>query len=827
MSNTIQKYAIRRAVSSGWLQITLSTCLLLIASLAQAQSQDNTAPVLLLQSPSSDNATIQGEFTFSGSVTDTGGSGVRDVRYLLKDLGTGEFVSPAGVEESPRILRTAELSLNNANAGVWSVPVSLPEGQFRIYARVRDNAGNSVVWAVRSTFTVENEDDVVDETAPSLSLLQPAAGVILPDSGQEFSGLADDDNGSGVAQVFYVVKNLSNGAYVDNNGAVESIRVLRDASLITLADGRADWSVSLNLPAGRYRIYASAVDQQNNRNWWAVRRDFEVSESTPPPGGSVFVPSASDITDPAAFYEQDGYGTVSVLRMDVSTRTTAGVCTPDDDSGCTLDDVLADIDGDDDFTVDIPVKLIADDFPDDGLFTNAGLRQRGASSRAAPQKSFRVRLNGDAELWRNEERVQLNKHPYDQSRILNKLSFDLMSTIPHLPSLRTQFVNLWIDDGAGPVDQGLYTHVEAVKKEYLINRGRDRDDNIYKANFFLFTPSDLAEMAVDANGEPVDEARFNSRLEIERGDDHSKVVEMLTALNDPQQSFESVLDRYFNRNNVLTWLTVNLLLGQQDAVTQNYFLYNPLGTEKFYFLPWDYDGSFRTEKQLASGFDAATLRNRLYWGYARYTENLFVSQYLRMPGIHQTLVAAAEELRRDYLTPAAIRSLTDSYTPLVRPIIGSEPDVSQIGGIRSAANMGVWDTRVASFPGIVNSNLQQIKRSPNMPLSHYLKNPIQGGGTITFWWNPAFEVTGTPITYDLQVSSTPDFSAGTVVVDTTGIADSPGRVETSISQAALPTGTWYYRVQARTSDPALYQVANNQLSEGGQTYIGVRRFSVP
>ncbi|MGQ7842857.1 CotH kinase family protein [Granulosicoccus sp. 3-233] len=828
MSSHYRKHLIRRSGSGSLLRFSVSVCLLLLASLAHAQSQDTEAPVLLLESPSGDNATLQRDFTFSGSVTDTGGSGVRDVRYLLKDLSTGEFISPTGAVESPRVLRTAELSLDNQDAGVWSSdPMTLPEGQYRFYARVRDIAGNSLVWAVRTTFSVV-DDVVVDETPPALSLLQPAAGVeVLSDSGQVFSGLADDGNGSGVAQVFYVIKDLSVSAYVDDNGNVESERVLRDANLTSYADGRADWSVSLNLPAGSYRFYASAVDQQNNRNWWAVRRDFEVSESTPPPGGSVFVPHPSDITDPAAFYQQDGYETVSVLRMDVATRTTPGVCTPDDDSGCTLDDVLADIDGDDDFTVDIPVKFIAEDFPDDGLFSNAGLRQRGASSRAAPQKSFRVRLTGDTELWRNEERVQLNKHPYDQSRILNKLSFDLMSTIPHLPSLRTQFVNLWIDDGAGPIDQGLYTHVEAVKKEYLINRGRNRDDNIYKANFFLFSSSDLGEMAVDANGEPVDEARFNSRLEIERGDDHSKVVEMLAALHDPQQSFESVLDRYFNRNNVLTWLTVNLLLGQQDAVTQNYFLYNPLGTEKFYFLPWDYDGSFRTEPQLSQGFDAATLRNRLYWGYARYTDNLFVSRYLQMPGMHQTLMAAAEELYQDYLTPATIRSLTDAYSPLVRPIIGSEPDVSQIGGIRGAENMGVWDARVASLPGIVNSNLQQIRRSPSMPLSHYLKNPIQGGGTITFWWNPAFEVTGTPITYDLQVASTPDFSASTIVVDTSGIADSPDRVESSISQNALPGGTWYYRVLARTSDPELYQVANNRLSEGGQLYIGVRRFSVP
>lgn len=806
----------------------LSGCLLAFAHVAHAQPEDDSAPELNLQLPSADDATIQSDFTFSGSVIDTGGSGVRDARYLLRDLDSSAFVSPQGLVESPRVLRTADLDLSDANSGNWFIPVTLPVGRYRLYMRVRDLAGNSAVWAIRTNFTVEDEDIVIDETPPTIALLQPSADVdVLEGREQVFVGQAEDGDGVGVARVFYVVRNLSDTSWVDNSGNVESSRIIRDANLNLAADGSAVWTVSLDLSEGRYRIYASATDQDDNTLWWGVRRTFEVSDNTPPPGNSVFVPSPSDIVDPFAFYLQDGYESVNLLRIDVATRTTAGTCTPVDDSGCTLDDVLADINGDDDFTVDIPVKYIADDFPEDGLNSNAGLRQRGASSRAAPQKSFRIRLTKDASLWRNEERIQLNKHPYDQSRILNKLSFDLMASIPHLPSLRTQFVNLWTDDGDGPVDQGLYTHVEAVKKEYLINRGRNKDDNIYKANFFLFSPSDLAQMAVDANGEPVDEERFNSRLEIERGDDHRKVVEMLAAFTDPDQSMDSVLDRYFNRNNVLMWFTVNLLLGQQDAVSQNYFLYNPIGSEKFYFLPWDYDGSFRSEAQLSTAFDATEPGERLYWGYARYADNLFVSEYLRLPGMHELLMASAAEVRRDYLTNTAIRSLTDSYAPQVRPIIGRDPDVSQIGGIRQPERMGVWDSRIASLPGIVSTNLALIQRSPNMPLPPYLKAPILNNGSIEFWWTPAFEVTGAPISYELQVSSTPDFASGTVVIQTTGITDAPERVEVAVDQNELASGTWYYRVFARTADPELFQIANNRLSESGQSYVGVRKFSVP
>ena len=127
--------------------------------------------------------------------------------------------------------------------------------------------------------------------------------------------------------------------------------------------------------------------------------------------------------------------------------TTPGTCTADDESGCTLADVLADVDKTDDLTVDIPIHVSGDDFPDDGSVSNAELRLRGGGSRFAPQKSFRIKLDSKEVLWRNERYFQLNKHPFDRSRIRNKLAMDVMSKIPNLPSMRTQFVNLWIDDG--------------------------------------------------------------------------------------------------------------------------------------------------------------------------------------------------------------------------------------------------------------------------------------------------------------------------------------------------------------------------------------------
>ena len=535
----------------------------------------------------------------------------------------------------------------------------------------------------------------------------------------------------------------------------------------------------------------------------------------------MFVPDPTDILDVEAFYDEDGYDTVNVLRVDIRTETTAGTCEIDDQSGCTLDDVIADIDGNDDFKVEIPIHFQSEDFADDGSTSNATLRQRGNTSRLGPQKSFRIKLDDRDNLWRNERRLQLNKHPFERTRQRNKLSFDLMQELPHLPSLRTQFVNLWIDDGNGPEDFGLFTHVEFAGREYLQNRNRDKDDPLYKIEFFQFSQGDLNNVQVDEDGEPLDEDRFEQSLSIERGDDHSKLVEMLTALNDPDQSFESVFDRYFNHNNVLMWVTANLLMHQTDAITHNFYLYNPIDSDKFYFLPWDYDGTFHPEPVLTDGLDTDSILNRLFYGYARGINSNFVSNYYRIPGIHQKILAAADEIRNTWLTDANITAKAIENDALVAPFLERSPD-----GDFNSHNGNI----PRAFADFVSSIHDLMHNAFDIPMPHSLEDVVVETDTVTFAWTPAYDVTQTNVLdYDLQVATSTDFDADSIVLTVEDIPDAVDLVEYEADITQLPSGRLYYRVIARgDTDPArVWQVAENRLRTAGTTFYGMVEFDIP
>jgi len=550
------------------------------------------------------------------------------------------------------------------------------------------------------------------------------------------------------------------------------------------------------------------------------------SPAAPSPAEALSVRDVEPLQTPDDLFQRDGYDSYEVIRVDLRTASSAGVCTEDDYSGCTLLDVNEDTNIYDNFKPEINVRFQADDYTDDGSVSNAELRQRGATARQSAQKSYRVKIDKGVTKWRNERRLQLNKHPTDLTRIRNKLSFDLMSNVSNLPSLRTQFVNLWIDDGQGPVDFGLFTHVEALQKEFLENRGWNEDDNLYKAEQFAFSLADLQALAIDESGAPLNEDAFEERLEVKTGeDDHTQLVAMLEAINDPGQNFESVLDRYFDRDNVLMWVTVNFLLAQKDITTHNFYLYNPAGSEKFFFIPWDYDASFYIESELANSFENPELNRRLFHGYARGANSVFLDHYFRIPGINDTIVNAANTLRAGPLSNTEISERAAQYASIVRPFITREPDATYLAS--STGDVGSrFDARIEQLSGYVTTNHQLLQDGLSIPMPHTLQSPALVNGQWVFSWSPAHDVTGHTISYDIQISTDIAFSPDAIVFDFPGISQAADEVEYSVPASSLPDGQLFYRVVARSSrDPQqFWQVGKNILNVGGTNWYGVVSF---
>jgi len=497
-------------------------------------------------------------------------------------------------------------------------------------------------------------------------------------------------------------------------------------------------------------------------------------------------PSASDIKEPAGIYYP---WPPNLLRIDVQTRTSPGPCRTGNYTGCTLNDVNRDTNPNDNFKPEIKVHFSSSDFSDDGLLSNAGLRLRGESSRFDDLKSYRIKLDSKQNLWRGERRLQLNKHMgSDLTRVKNKLSFDLIATIANLPSLRTQFAQLFIDGE----DYGLYTHVEYVGKEYLKLRKWDKNSPVYKSNDFDF--SMRRELALDPQGKPKNLKNFEKVLEIKRGKNHSALLEMIAAVNNSQNNFKTdVLDKHFNLNNFLSWEAVLILMGNTDVTVYNYYLYNPKGSKRFYFLPWDFDLSWGYDwapTTIAGGF----VPPRRHQGPHNLWSTEFGRRFLSQPGALNQLNQAVREIKDTYLTPAKIKRYTDTYYNIVYPLVSREPDVDNLDSNQptQAATLHEYNQIYSQLASNVQKNYQRFLKVQNSPMPFNMDAPRVQNPNITFSWDKSVDLQGDPVTYDLEISDKLAFAPSDIKFSAKKLTQT-----TYTAPWMLPRGKYYYRITAR------------------------------
>ncbi len=264
---------------------------------------------------------------------------------------------------------------------------------------------------------------------------------------------------------------------------------------------------------------------------------------------------------------------------------------------------------------------------------NATIQIRGNSTSAKPTKNYKIEFFPGAGEWRGQTTLDLNKHLFDDVRVRNKLAFDLLKQIPDMTSLRTQFVRLFVkDETTDPpittfVDYGLFTQIEQPNKRFLRNHLLDAEGQLYKANYFEFFR--YPEQIRLASDPLYNELAFSKILEIKGSNDHTKLIQMLDDVNNYGIPIEQTFEKYFNADNYFTWLAFNILVGNVDTQSQNFFLYSPKNSNTWYFLPWDYDGSLYRQAKFYQ-YDNFEYGISNYWGVPLHNRVLKIDRYKQM-----------------------------------------------------------------------------------------------------------------------------------------------------------------------------------------------------
>ena len=443
--------------------------------------------------------------------------------------------------------------------------------------------------------------------------------------------------------------------------------------------------------------------------------------------------------------------------------------------------------------------------------SNATIRVRGNSSTVMPQKSYKLSLNDSAGLWRGQSNIALNKHAFDATRIRNKIYFDLARELEDVPSIRTQFVRLFVkDETSGQTqfeDYGLYTQAEVPTKKYLANHGLDRAGFLYKAISFNWEPNE----AIRNFDDPLyDAAAMEAVISCRGREDNARLIELVEAVNDTSRDINEVIDTYFDRDNYLQWLAYNLLMGNRDTTMQNYYLYSPLNGTKWYFIPWDGDTSLmRYEHELEDGADIADWE----WGIGNYWGIILHQRFLKNERNREELEAVVDAMHQ-WVNKETIDRMAAEYLDVVSSCIFQMPDLLNLQHTPEEV-----EEIVRRMGDEVEQNYQDFKDSLDDPMPFWMYAAEYVDGQVLLTWENAYDFEGAQMTYHLTVSRHTDMSDP--IVDVDGMQGTSYTIP--INQ--LGTGEYFWRVTATRADGAVAE-AQNEVIIDNVYYLGIYSFEV-
>jgi len=411
---------------------------------------------------------------------------------------------------------------------------------------------------------------------------------------------------------------------------------------------------------------------------------------------------------------------------------------------------------------------------------NGTIELRGQSARSFEQKSFKVNLSKQTLLFQGQQKLNLNKHISDDTRVTQKFAFDTMIGLPNFTSVRTNFMHVQIKDGTDPdaayVDYGLFTHVENVDDDYLKVRTLNENATFLKPVDFAFTVAEAEQVHSKLDAELV-------LRDINRPGDE-KLLEMITAINEPGTEFSENFDYYFDRENYLTWIALNILLNNYDTMSRNFLLYSPSNVDKWYFLPWDYDVSMISPSEWETSEYAKWFGLQRYWGVSLHRK------FFQTP---ENVVALSEKIDSLYqaMMQDGIEEKAQRYRDIYEKyVVASEADRTYLEEVKGEELPDILE-RISQLPATLSYNYATYYERLEAPMPFYLDTISKEADAIAMNWEDAVDLQNDVLSYEVSIFTNPDEPAASSVWSQTTTSN-----HVLAEKVVLADGIYYWQAVA-------------------------------
>lgn len=442
---------------------------------------------------------------------------------------------------------------------------------------------------------------------------------------------------------------------------------------------------------------------------------------------------------------------------------------------------------------------------------NCTVQIRGQSSSRNVQKNYKISIKDNKGDWRGQQTIALNKHQGDGLRFRNKLGFDLLSGMDELMSLRTTFVRLYVKDTTAGADAkfedyGIYTQVEQLNKTALERHGLDKRGHLYKINFCEFYRYE--DTIVKKEDPKYDVARFEEILEIKGNDDHTKLIRLLDRINDYSIPIETILKEDFDAENVAYWMAYQLLVGNVDTQSRNFYLYSALNDSRWFILSWDLDGSFkRMEYELLGRSDYTEWES----GVSNYWGNVLFKRCLKSEFFREELSKAVDDIFAQ-LCDGRVEEYANTYAALLKPLIYVGRDALQM-----PVTPEQYDIIATTLVDEIKANYQRFKDSFEKPMPFYIGVPQKNDSNISLIWEASYTFDAETITYCFELAKDYTFADPILKIEDLKIP--------SIEFEHLPEGQYFIRVRAYDAGGQSQTAFDSYVTGEGKIY-GTKCFYV-
>lgn len=248
----------------------------------------------------------------------------------------------------------------------------------------------------------------------------------------------------------------------------------------------------------------------------------------------------------------------------------------------------------------------------------------------------------------------LNASYVDKTFQRHKLSYDLfrkMHTENKAPLCA--YLPVYINDSY----EGLYVAMQKVNGSWLGFDKENPENNALFKDAFIFIEEDLPNVQEPDN---YYQQKFPELYQIDYREELNALRDFL--FNASDEDFEKEIGNRFDLRNVIDWQLLLMLTNNDDGLYKNYYLCRGKDSDKFEFIPWDYDHSFGRD----GDYGLNLIDRELGWDRMILFKRLMASDSLNYA---DQLKARWNELRKHVFTKDEIYKMIAENDKAVRPYI--------------------------------------------------------------------------------------------------------------------------------------------------------------